>query len=250
MIGFTFLPMADHHLVDEIGAVAALEDPVRRRVYFMVAERADEVSRDEAAEAAGITRSLAAFHLDRLVADGLLTASYRRVSGKAGPGAGRPSKLYRRSERQVQVTLPQRQYELAARVFADALETDEPKRALGPVARDIGRTIGKEAKQSSPKRASRSGSVKTTVPLLKRCGYEPFISSNGTLRMRNCPFHALAGAHRQLVCGMNHELLNGIVEGLGLENVDATLEPVPGECCVALHARGHARDSKPRGRAV
>ena len=102
--------MADHPLADDIGAVAALDDPVRRRLYFMVSERGDDVGRDEAAEATGITRALAAFHLDRLVADGLLTASYRRISGRDGPGAGRPAKLYRRSEREVAISLPHRQY--------------------------------------------------------------------------------------------------------------------------------------------
>lgn len=238
--------MADRHLVDEIGAVAALDDPVRRRLYFMVSERGDEVSRDEAAEAAGITRSLAAFHLDRLVTDGLLTASYRRTSGRVGPGAGRPSKLYRRSERQVQVSLPQRQYELAARVFAEALETEEPKRALDAVARDVGRSIGKQANEARTKRATRPDSVKSTMPLLRQCGYEPYVAAGGALRMRNCPFHALAGSHRQLVCRMNHELVSGIVEGLQLEHLEASLEPVVGECCVAIRARKDAASSGTR----
>ena len=230
--------MADRQLVDEIGAVAALEDPVRRRLYFLVAERGDDVSRDDAAEAAGITRSLAAFHLDRLVADGLLTASYRRMSGRAGPGAGRPSKLYRRSERQVEISLPVRRYELAARVFAEALETNEPKRALDSVARDLGRSIGRQARQAKiPKRSAGRGIVKVAAPVLRDCGYEPYVAQDGSLRMRNCPFHALASSHRQLVCRMNHELVGGIVEGLDLPDVEAALAPVPGECCVAIRAR-------------
>jgi predicted ArsR family transcriptional regulator len=229
--------MGGRHLLDEIGAVAALDDPVRRRIYFMVTDRGDEVTRDQAAAAIGISRSLAAFHLDRLVRDGLLTPSYRRVSGKSGPGAGRPSKLYRRSERQVQIMLPQRQYELAARILAGALETDEPKRALDSVARETGRLIGRQANGARSTRARRGGQVKATVPVLRECGYEPYIAANGALRLRNCPFHGLAGTHRELVCRMNHELVIGIVKGLELENVDAVLSPAPGECCVAISQR-------------
>ena len=232
--------MADHPLADDIGAVAALDDPVRRRLYFMVSERGDDVGRDDAAEATGITRALAAFHLDRLVADGLLTASYRRISGRDGPGAGRPAKLYRRSEREVAISLPHRQYELAARVFAGAFESDNPGRALDSVARETGRSLARRSKARGPKRGARSGNVKAAVPVLRECGYEPYAADNGTLRMRNCPFHALAANHRQLVCRMNHELVNGIVEGLELENVEAALEPAPGECCVALRARRDA----------
>ena len=230
--------MADRQLVDEIGAVAALEDPVRRRLYFLVAERGNDVSRDDAAEATGITRSLAAFHLDRLVAGGLLTASYRRMSGRAGPGAGRPSKLYRRSERQVEISLPERRYELAARVFAEALETNEPKRALDSVARDLGRSMGRQAKRAKiAKRPAGLGIVKVASPVLRDCGYEPYVAQDGSLRMRNCPFHALASSHRQLVCRMNHALVGGIVEGLELPDVEAALAPAPGECCVAIRAR-------------
>lgn len=240
--------MPASELIDEIGAVAALEDPVRRRLYFLVSERGNEVSRDEAAESAGITRSLAAFHLDRLVADGLLSAAYRRLSGRSGPGAGRPSKLYRRSDRQVEITLPQRRYELAARVFASALEADEPKRALDSVARDVGRSMGRQASRPTiPRRATRRAIAKAAEPVLRDCGYEPYVGPDGSLRMRNCPFHALAGKHRQLVCRMNHALVGGIVEGLDLPDVEAALDPVPGECCVAIRARAEANPRTRRG---
>ena len=232
--------MARRELAAEIGAVAALDDPVRRRLYFYVAERGADVGRDEAARAAGITRALAAFHLDKLVEDGLLEASFRRLSGRAGPGAGRPAKLYRRAPRQLEISLPQRRYELAARVFADALETSEPKQALDVVARDVGRSIGHEARMSrGAKRATQTATPKSTITVLRECGYEPYVSRDGSVRMRNCPFHSLAASHRQLVCRMNHELLGGMMEGLELDDVEATLDPKPGECCVAIRARPH-----------
>jgi len=103
-----------------IDDVAVLSEPVRRALYAHVAEQPQPVGRDAAAVAVGVSRSLAAFHLDRLVDAGLLDVTYRRLSGRSGPGAGRPAKLYLRSSRQVELSLPARRYELAARLFADA----------------------------------------------------------------------------------------------------------------------------------
>ena len=230
--------MPTRELAAEIAAVAALDDPVRRRLYFYVAERGADVGRDEAARATGITRALAAFHLDKLVEDGLLEVTFRRLSGRAGPGAGRPAKLYHRAARQLEISLPQRSYELAARVFADALETAEPKKALDVVAHDVGRSIGQQARaKRSGKRASRSAAPKSTLNVLRDCGYEPYVTRDGSVRMRNCPFHALASTHRQLVCRMNHELVGGLMEGLELDDVEAVLDPKPGECCVAIRGQ-------------
>src|SRR5688572_10198722 len=102
----------------ELDAMAALREPTRRRLYQYVERQLEAVSRDEAAEAIGITRALAAFHLDKLVEVGVLKAEYRRLSGRSGPGAGRTSKLYRRSRNQFAVSLPHRNHELLARLLA------------------------------------------------------------------------------------------------------------------------------------
>src|SRR2546423_55622 len=109
-------------VASQISAIAALNEPIRRALYAYVLEQPGPVGRDEAAEAVGITRELAAFHLDKLLEEGLLDVEYRRLSGRSGPGAGRPAKLYHPSRRQVQVILPGRHYELAARLMAEALE--------------------------------------------------------------------------------------------------------------------------------
>jgi predicted ArsR family transcriptional regulator len=121
-------------------------------------------------------------------------------------------------------------------VFANALETDEPKQALDVVARNVGRSIGQEAlaTKRGTRRAPLPTTPKSTVAVLRECGYEPYVTSDGSVRMRNCPFHALAATHRQLVCRMNHELLGGLMEGLELDDVEAVLDPKPGECCVAI----------------
>lgn len=239
--------MESRELTQRITAVAALNEPVRQSLYFYVVNRQGDVSRDEAAREMGVSRALAGFHLDRLVEEGLLDASFRRLSGRSGPGAGRPAKLYRRSARQLEVSLPGRRYELAARILAGAVDTSDSKQsaALTDTARKIGRGIGADAQAAVGSQASRKRRLDRTVDTLTSLGYEPDVS-RGEVRLRNCPFHALVGNHLELVCGMNLALLEGVVEGAELPNVTAVLDPKPGMCCVALRL-GARRPRVPHG---
>ncbi|HEX9727337.1 MAG TPA: hypothetical protein VGA37_02390 [Gemmatimonadales bacterium] len=221
---------------EQIAGLAALEEPVRRHLYFYVASRPGDVSRDEAARAVEVSRTLAGFHLDRLADEGLLETSFRRLSGKAGPGAGRPSKLYRRSGRQLAVSLPQRSYELAARVLAAAVDASGSRKihtALSKVARELGERIGADAKARAGSGSGKRRRLERTVAALAAHGYEP-AEATGEIRLRNCPFHALVTKHTELVCGMNLALVEGVVSALDPPGVRAVLDPKPGMCCVAL----------------
>ena len=104
-----------------IEAIGALADGVRRGLYDVVVDADHPVGRDEAAEAVGVARQTAAYHLDRLADEGLLDVTYERLSGRTGPGAGRPAKLYQRSGAEHDVTLPPRRYLLAARILLEAV---------------------------------------------------------------------------------------------------------------------------------
>jgi predicted ArsR family transcriptional regulator len=223
-------------LDSDIAGLASLGEPARRALYLYVASRPGDVSRDEAASATRISRSLAAFHLDRLVEEGLLEASFRRLSGRSGPGAGRPAKLYRRSDRQVEISLPQREYELAARILATAIDaSDAPKtrKALVRTARSIGERIGTQARARAGPRPGRKRLLAGMVNALAGQGYEPE-AADGQVRLRNCPFHALVGEHKDLVCGMNLALIEGVVDGVDLPAAKPVLDPVPGMCCVCV----------------
>ena len=223
-------------LEGQLSGLAALDDPVRRALYRHVAVAGRDVSRDEAAQAVGISRNLAGFHLDRLVAEGLLAASFRRLSGRSGPGAGRPAKLYRRSTRQLEVSLPPRRYELAARLLADALDDSaaaKAREALLVSAREQGAEIGAEARAQAGPGASGERVLESLVAALAAQGYEPEVEGS-ELRLRNCPFHALVSAHTQLVCGMNLALLEGVVSGLEVPGAKPVLAPRPGLCCVCV----------------
>jgi predicted ArsR family transcriptional regulator len=197
------------------------------------------VSKDEAAAAMGVARSVAAFHLDRLVADGLLTTEYRRLSGRQGPGAGRPAKLYRRAEGELSVSLPDRRYDLAARLLAAAV--DEASRTGAPVAPTLtriaterGRELGARARVAAGKRPGRRALVVAALAALEAQGYEPRRDGEQVV-LANCPFHALVDERRDLVCGMNHDLLSGMAAAVGDDVLDARLEPADGVCCVRLH---------------
>jgi predicted ArsR family transcriptional regulator len=218
----------------DLASLSSLDDPLRRRLYEVVTSQPGPVSRDEAASAAGIGRALAVYHLDKLVESGLLTASYQRPPGRSGPGAGRPAKMYARSDREFAVSVPPREYELAARLLVQAVEADPSGRsrtALAGAARRLGTELGSAFRPAAGEGDAAGGDVKG---VLTQQGYEPRRGADGVIRLRNCPFHQLAEQHRELVCGMNLALVEGLVEGLGAEGWHPALDPRPGQCCVAI----------------
>jgi predicted ArsR family transcriptional regulator len=218
------MPSAD--LPDPISRVAALDEPTRRRLYDYVVRSRAAVGRDEASEATGTARATAAFHLDRLVEEGLLEVEHRRISGRTGPGAGRPAKLYRRADREVEVSLPQRRYELIGEVLAAALDDAD---ASGTPARQA----AAERAEEVGRRLARSAGSTDVVAVLEAEGFEPRLE-DGTVHLGNCPFHSLARRHTELVCGMNLHLVGGLLEELAESGYTARLRPSPGNCCVVL----------------
>lgn len=229
-------------LEQQIRAVAVLDEPLRRAVYSYVTGSPSEVTRDAAARALGISRPLAVFHLDKLVAEGFLNVSYRHLSKRRGPGAGRPAKLYRPSGRQLDVTVPPRRYELAARLLVRTFAQHADPVALRRAAQQLGTQIGAAARPTTTRRSSRAREQRLAEHLLRDYGYEPVRCEGGVVRLRNCPFHALVQDQRALVCGMNLALIEGAVDGLGLTSFHAAPAPQPGFCCVALRSR--LKDSK------
>lgn len=228
--------MNERDLDARISVVGSLADPIRRALYRFVVLEGGGIGRDEAAEAVGVSRALAAYHLDRLVDEGVLVAGYERRGERRGPGQGRPAKVYDRAAAEVQVSLPPRDYEVAARLFAQAFEdsTAEPRVALAHAARTLGAELGAEAAHRAGKRASTARRRKCMLDVLRERGYEPFDDS-GTIRLRNCPFDALATEHRDLVCNMNFDVIAAMVSALDV-GLDVALAPREGHCCVAMRS--------------
>lgn len=216
-------------LSSSAASVGALADPIRRRLYEYVVAQPDAVGRDAAASALELARHTVSFHLDKLVDAGLLVAEHRRLSGRAGPGAGRPSKLYRRASEEVSVSLPSRSYDLVARILATGIERSQSSgttmdQALADAATDEGRSLG----ASTP-----TGDTTTFVATLSGQGYEPRME-DGTVVLANCPFDTLARTHTELVCGLNRAFVQGVADGMGCVDLHARLEPEPQQCCVKV----------------
>ena len=227
-----------------LAVVSSLDDPVRRSLYEFVSGSAEPVGRDEAAAAVRIGRPLAAYHLDKLVGLGLLTASYQRPAGRGGPGAGRPAKVYARSGSEFSVTVPPREYELAARLLAVAVESDRggaSRAALHDAAQQFGAGLAERSRAAHP---SGDGARQAAEDALRGHGFEPCQDEDGTIRLRNCPFHQLAAGHRDLVCGMNLALIEGLVAGLGANGLHPALDPQPGHCCVAIGTGAPSGDAQ------
>jgi predicted ArsR family transcriptional regulator len=233
----------------QVAGVGALLEPARRALYRYVAAQPDAVSREQAASALDLPLHSVKFHLDRLVADGLLEVEFRRLTGRTGPGAGRPSKLYRRSSRELSVSLPERRYDLAGDVLAAAIDrsmhdgvplADAVRDAAAEEGRRIAGAAPDEEAAPTPAVGSPGGSgdrhrdnLARVAQVLARHGYEPR-TSDGQIRLANCPFDRLAAKHTDLVCGMNLALIGGVIDELGLRGPTAELAPEPGFCCVTV----------------
>lgn len=228
--------------------LSVLDSPVRRRLYSHVASSDTPVSRDEAASATDISRTLAAYHLDRLVEAGLLRASYVRPAGRGGPGAGRPAKYFTRTDVEVAVSVPPRNYGLLAEVLAAAVAADDSGCLPARVA-VAARSAGRAAADSDDEEPD-------LLALLERCGYQPTCTEDGNLELRNCPFHRIAQHHKDLVCGANEQLLRGLLDGAGHSDARVRLDPRVDRCCVLVELvprdlgprhRGPARAHRRRG---
>jgi predicted ArsR family transcriptional regulator len=230
--------MSRDDLAERVAGVAALADPIRRKLYLYVSAQPAPVSRDQASDALGIAHHTAKFHLDKLAEEGLLDISFKRLSKRRGPGAGRPTKLYARSSRQLSVILPERRYELAGHLLASAIdhaaaEGITPDDALQTAAAEWGRSIADQARAAAGSRPSAERLRACTCQALTENGYEAQ-RSGGTIVLRNCPFDVLAREHTELVCGMNLAIMTGVTEQLQETALAARLEPEPDRCCVVL----------------
>jgi predicted ArsR family transcriptional regulator len=233
------------NLAERVAGVAALADPIRRDLYLYVSGQPTAVSRDQASDALGIARHTAKFHLDKLAVEGLLDTSYKRLTERRGPGAGRPTKLYARSSRQLSVILPERHYDLAGQLLATAIENSAtqgtaPADALNAAAAGWGRNVADQARAAAGPRPSPERLLGCTCQALAENGYEPH-RSGGAIVLRNCPFDALAREHTELVCGMNLAILDAATEELTEISLAARLESSPDRCCVVLEPADDSR---------
>lgn len=222
--------------LEDVKRLSTLDDDLRRSMYLFVRRQLNGVNRVEVAKEFGVSPKLAAFHLDKLADEGLLSFHYARPPGRTGPGAGRPAKIYKASEAEIEVSLPERRYDLVGNLLADTIAAggDPAAERAKSVAHEAGLALGKKVREERhlrPPGAERAMAVAAEV--LEEHGFEP-VRTDGEVSLRNCPFHALAQHAPNLVCQMNQGFLDGLMRGLGNETVEVHLQPTEGQCCVRL----------------
>jgi predicted ArsR family transcriptional regulator len=210
--------------------VAALVDPVRRALYEHVRRQRRAVTREDAAQAVDVSRNLAAFHLDKLVEVGVLRARYEAPAEPRGPG--RAPKVYEVVGDGLSLTVPERHYELAGMILADAIASD-PSDA-GAAAHRYAAALGNAIGAGTPR--SRGAGTERAARALADLGYEPRRDGLDIV-LDNCPFHTLATRQTALICGINVDFVAGLLVGLGCDALSAELRPRPGGCCVCVRAQ-------------
>ena len=229
-------------------SLSALKDELRRNIYRFVRSSRRAVTREEVAREAGISTKLAAFHLDQLVDRGLLKFHYARPPGRSGPGAGRTSKYYEPSDAEIEVSIPQREYELAGSLLLKALQTqkpgESPRDAALRVAGEAGWEIAEQLRNGlGRRRVGAERALSSIQAVLEEHGYEPYQSAKGEIRLKNCPFHHLSAQAPEWICGMNRSFIEGMARGLGNQSLEVCLEPSAPECCVCLRLPAKGRRS-------
>jgi predicted ArsR family transcriptional regulator len=223
--------------------IGTLADPTRRALYTYVVSCRDAVGREEAASAIGVSVSTAGFHLEKMAAEGLLDTELRRLTGRSGPGAGRPSKLYRRGRAEFTVTLPPRRYDVVGEILSTAFERvaqgGDADQSLTAAAVGQGRDLGAAARE-----AGATGDVQGLVEVLTGQGYDARPADAAArpevVELANCPFDTLARRHVDLVCGLNQHFVQGVADGLGCHGARARLAPSEGMCCVRVEVADDA----------
>lgn len=215
-----------------VSRVSALADPIRRALYHFVAHQPGAVSRDQAAAGLEIPRHTAKFHLDKLVDEGLLVPEFRRLSGRTGPGAGRPAKLYRRVRKEVNVTLPRRRYDLAGHVLADTLERIQSGTPLNQAIEAAAENAANIVVESWPP-PTEASDVERITGVLTRLGYEPRPDGD-SVRLSNCPFQQLSDDHTSVICPINRQFIDAVGRRLDCTGVHPASVDRGTGCCVAL----------------
>ena len=230
--------MTFRDFASRVTSIAALAEPVRRALYLYVVRQPEPVSREQAAAAVGVARHVAKFNLDKLEECKLLDVEFARPAGRRGPGAGRTAKLYKQAVGEVEVSLPERQYDLVGRIMAEAITESEQNcvpiaDALRGAATQAGRDLAAEVNRSAGTPPSPDGALDAVREVLAENGYQPRHADDG-LSLANCPFHTLAQAHNSLICGINRDLIDSLVQASAPGEAKAELKPTPGMCCVRI----------------
>lgn len=234
------IPASGEQFGAAVAAIAALADPTRRALYRHVVSHTESVGRREAADALRIPQHVARFHLDKLHDVGLLDVEYRRPPGRRGPGAGHPTKRYRRSAMQFSVNVPEERYDLAglimARAITEALAGELTiLTAFERAATEAGKSLGEGARRNVGRRQTPGRLFDAAQNVLDGQGFESHRDGHDVV-LTNCPFRSLASQYPAVVCEMNLAFVEGLLAETNTSAV-ARLDPATGRCCVRISSK-------------
>jgi predicted ArsR family transcriptional regulator len=201
-------------------ALGALRDFTRRDILLRFYADHKARSVDEVAEAAGVHRSVAFDHLERLVALGYLESERRRGF------PGKPAKIYRLTAGPVHISHPMRRYDLLAEGLARGLQ------GLG----DGGTAIVRQSGRASGSKLGRPGarSTQAAIEPMIELGAEYEVAGS-KIECSNCLFAEVC-RRAPVICGFHAGLLEGLLESSGLPVQVETLGfRDPDGCAFRLH---------------
>jgi predicted ArsR family transcriptional regulator len=180
-------------LVDPLDGIA---QPELRAVVLFARAQTRPVSADEVAAHFGIHRSVARGRLDRLAAAGLLQTSFERRTGRSGPGAGRPAKVYGVPPETSALEFPQRHYDRLVGHLVAALPAEERQQALARVGDEFAQDLAESA------HLGRARDVRTAAEracaALGRLGFQAAVADASeeqvTITTATCPLRPLVVA--------------------------------------------------------
>ena len=195
---------------------SAFGDPTRRRIYLEAHEHPEGVTASEVAERFALHANVARHHLDKLAAGGYLEV--RTGRGAVGAGAGRPSKRYVATAREVDLVFPVRHDDLVMTLLARALEL-LPREAAEAMAEQVGAEYGAAMASSlgvgDGHRSFRSA-LHAVADALTAHGFAAHTEGRGdalSIVSDHCPFGGPAVAS-PLICAVDRGMVKGMLGAL------------------------------------
>jgi len=179
----------------------AVGTPALRAALLYVRGRSAPVSAEELAAAQGVHANVARSRLDRLVEAGLLLSHFERRTGRTGPGAGRPAKIYAPAPETTAVEFPERNFADLVALLVDEL----PPRARTKRLREVGAGFARRLLERTPVKPVRDlrRGLERVCQALGELGFQATVEEvdghRAVLSTPICPLRPLVVAHPELV---------------------------------------------------
>jgi predicted ArsR family transcriptional regulator len=200
-------------------ALEAVGIPELREALLFVRGRREPVSADDLAGVQHVHRNVARRRLDRLAAAGLLVTRSERRSGRTGPGAGRPARIYAASPETTGIEFPARHYEELVGLLVDALPQRSRSKRLHDVGLDLAAGLLRGA-PIAPARDLRIG-VERVCDAVGRLGFQASVEAvdeeTAVIATPTCPLRPLV-VKRPETADVDRGMWCGLIAG-GLQDV-------------------------------